>query len=524
MNKNASHLKIGTTLQNGKYTIEDVCGQGGFGITYKGQQKELGVAVAIKEFFVSELCSRDVESNSVCIISPSKVHLVESLRQKFHKEANGLFKLRHKNIVRTIDFFRENETIYYVMDYINGPSLNKYLKRCPKGILPEDKALDLFLQLCDALSYIHKKKMLHLDIKPDNILIDESGINVYLIDFGLSKQYDEINGENTSEIVGRTAGYSPIEQYENRIQHFEPATDIYALGATYYKMVTGRSPYTPSEILNDYKGQIPGIQHLNNVSRTIIQNCLKVTSSDRPQSIEQLLDILQKTGKDSIRQRIRKIFAKENVAFEPESVEVIVDETELVLPPLLEYVKQTDKTEKKDSERQTRTQGIHHTLCTKRSSANDAKRMRVMLSKKVYNYAIIGLAIVFCALYLYRFLDHKSETVAEGRQVQYALLVDVADSLIACDNIPDTDSAFSIVKQVQAMELSKSDLKKVMPVIHKLQEALFNSYEKFADTEKEAEAYEEAKSLYEKAKQNTTDETQLKRIDEKIQDVESYIF
>lgn len=511
MNKNTSHLKIGTTLQNGKYVIDGICGQGGFGITYKGLQRDLGVTVAIKEFFVSELCFRDTESNNVCITSPSKVHLVENLRKKFHKEANGLFKLRHKNIVRTIDFFKENDTIYYVMDYINGPSLNKFLKQCPNGVMQEDKALDLFLQLCDALSYIHKKKMLHLDIKPDNILIDEAGLNAYLIDFGLSKQYDEINGENTSEIVGRTAGYSPIEQYENKIQHFEPATDIYALGATYYKMVTGRTPFTPSEILSEHKGNIPGIQHLNNVSRTIIKNCLKVISNERPENIEQLLELLQKTGKESISWRIKKIFHKENATFEPQSYVEIADETELVIPPLLEFVKVSGKIANEE-----RTQTRHNDA---QSKGRGKKMQQLFPSKKIYNYLIICLSVVFIALYLFRFINDKAEKIVSIDKEQPTLLISLADSLIACDNVSDMDYADSLVKQVQAMELSE-EVEMVHDDILKLKKALFENFMKYGDSEYKVEDYDLAKKFYNSARENATNETQIKQIDEKLKKIE----
>lgn len=512
MNKNIAQLKVGTTLQNGKYTIEAVCGQGGFGITYKGAQRDLGVNVAIKEFFVNELCFRDANTNTVGITSPSKEHLVEHLRQKFHKEANGLFKLRHKNIVRTIDFFKENDTIYYVMDYINGPSLGKFLKTTAGGVLSEDKAFEFFLQLCDALSYIHKKKMLHLDVKPDNILIDESGENVFLIDFGLSKQYDEANGENTSELTGRTPGYSPIEQYENKIQHFTPATDIYALGATYYKMVTGKVPYTPSEILTFTKkgGHIPGTEKLNNISKAIIYNCLKTTSDERPQDIEELLEILKNTKKENISQsfkiRLNAFFKKEEVNAVSEPNEVINDDTELVLPPLLEF----HNNNKHSIETDTRL--------TDSTLAKRKKRRKLV--KKTYNYLIIGLAFVFVALSLYRFLDNSIGKDTSFDEVQYAALISTADSLKASEEITDRDSAVSVYKQAILLEPSKQETERVNAVIMALQTALFDTYMKFGDDERNAEYYDDAKAYYEKAKRHAVNETQLQQIEEKLQELE----
>lgn len=515
MNKNIAQLKVGTTLQNGKYTIEAVCGQGGFGITYKGSQRDLGVNVAIKEFFVNELCFRDATTNTVGITSPSKEHLVEHLRQKFHKEANGLFRLRHKNIVRTIDFFKENDTIYYVMDYINGPSLGKYLKTTAGGVLPEDKAFEFFLQLCDALSYIHKKKMLHLDVKPDNILIDDSGENVFLIDFGLSKQYDEANGENTSELTGRTPGYSPIEQYENKIQHFTPATDIYALGATYYKMVTGKAPYTPSEILTFTKkgGHIPGTEKLNNISKAIIYNCLKTTCDERPQDIEELLEILKNTKKENISQsfkiRLNAFFKKEDVNAVSEPNEVINDDTELVLPPLLEFHNNNQYSTQTD------------TRLTDSTLAERKKRRK--LFKKCSNYLIIGLAVVFVSLYLFRFIDNLNGKGRPFDEIQYAALITTADSLKTSEEIADRDSAVSVYKQALMLEPTKQEVKRVNAVLMALQTALYEKYEEIGDDEKNAEYYDTAIEYYRKAKKHATDTALIQRIDEKIQETKQLI-
>lgn len=512
MNKNIAQLKVGTTLQNGKYTIEAVCGQGGFGITYKGAQRDLGVNVAIKEFFVNELCFRDANTNTVGITSPSKEHLVEHLRQKFHKEANGLFKLRHKNIVRTIDFFKENDTIYYVMDYINGPSLGKFLKTTAGGVLSEDKAFEFFLQLCDALSYIHKKKMLHLDVKPDNILIDESGENVFLIDFGLSKQYDEANGENTSELTGRTPGYSPIEQYENKIQHFTPATDIYALGATYYKMVTGKAPYTPSEILTFTKngGHIPGTEKLNNISKAIIYNCLKTTSDERPQDIEELLEILKNTKKENISQsfkiRLNTFFKKEEVNAVSEPNEVINDDTELVLPPLLEFHNVNKHSTQTD------------TKLTDSTLAERKKRRK--LFKKTYNFLIIGLAVVFVALSLYRFLDNSIGKDTPFDEIQYAALISTADSLKTSEKIADRDSAVSVYKEALMLGPTKLQIQKINETIYSLSLELFKEYEELGDLAKNAVEYTDASWFYKKAKIHAVNESQIQQIEEKLEEIE----
>lgn len=292
-------LKPGTLLQGGKYKIIRVCGQGGFGVTYEGTQELLG-KVAIKEFFVKDFCERDDESQQITVATRSKRSLVESLEMKFYKEAQNLFRLRHENIVRVTDVFKENGTAYYVMDYIDGPTINQLLKEEPEHRMEEKEALDYFVQVCDALRYIHGKKMLHLDIKPANILVQPCGKRnkVILIDFGVSKQYDEKDGENTSTIAGRSMGYSPIEQMENTIKHFMPATDIFALGATLYRMVTGEKPPSISDIIrNGDKVVCPDF--VSRKCQTVIKKCMRLNAQDRPQSIDDVLNLLA-TGEQSI--------------------------------------------------------------------------------------------------------------------------------------------------------------------------------------------------------------------------------
>ena len=287
-------LKAGTLLQGGKYEIIGTCGQGGFGITYKGRQKQLGY-VAIKEFFVKDFCYRDGDTQNVTVTTQSKQELIEVLEQKFEKEARSLFEMRHNNIVRVTDIFSEHGTTYYAMDYIDGPTVSQLIKASPNGRIAEETAITMFLQLCDAMKYVHRKKMLHLDIKPNNIIVQktENDERVVLIDFGVAKQYDEVNGENTSTLSGQSPGYSPIEQLENRVQHFKPATDIYALGATYYKMVTGKNPPTTSDLLA-HRGLLELPDYLSKMSKLLIMNCMKLNIQDRPQNIDEVLAIISK--------------------------------------------------------------------------------------------------------------------------------------------------------------------------------------------------------------------------------------
>ena len=240
------HLKEGFQLQNGKYTIMHVLGQGGFGITYQAYTQD-GIIVAVKEFFMDGTCVREADTCFVSVPSEGAKDDVEQYRQKFVKEANRLLQLNHPNIVKVYDVFEENGTNYYVMEYVEGGSLRDSILQ--NGPLGEYKAKKTILQVASALQYMHSEKHLcHYDVKPSNILLDEEG-NAILIDFGLSKNYDEYGQETSSTPVGLSKGFAPIEQYQQSLSDFSPPTDIYALGATLYFIISGKTPPEASEVL-----------------------------------------------------------------------------------------------------------------------------------------------------------------------------------------------------------------------------------------------------------------------------------
>ena len=246
----AQELKAGSELQHGKYRIMGMLGQGGFGITYLAVQSGLERRVAIKEFFMKELCDRDGSTSRVTLGTAGSRDTVARFREKFLKEARNIARLNHPHIVRIYDVFEENGTAYYVMEYAEGGSLADLVKR--RGCLTEADATRYILQVADALAYIHNEKMNHLDIKPANILLNDKG-EALLIDFGLSKQYDVITGSQTSTTpVGISEGYAPMEQYkQGGVGEFSPETDIYALGATFFKLLTGKTPPSASDIFED---------------------------------------------------------------------------------------------------------------------------------------------------------------------------------------------------------------------------------------------------------------------------------
>ena len=243
-------LQQGFTLQGGRYRIERVLGQGGFGITYLAEDCVARQKVAIKEFFMKEFCSRDGSTSHVTLGTEGSRGTVERFREKFLKEAHVLVGLNHPHIIHVHESFEENGTAYYVMDYAEGGSLADLLKR--KGFLFEFDATRYIVQVADALAYIHSKKKNHLDVKPANILLNDRNEAV-LIDFGLSKQYDALTGGQTSTTpVGRSEGYAPMEQYkQGGVSEFSPETDIYALGATFFKLLTGKTPPSASDVFED---------------------------------------------------------------------------------------------------------------------------------------------------------------------------------------------------------------------------------------------------------------------------------
>ena len=183
------HLHQGTLLQGGKYRIEKVLGQGGFGITYLAMQVNLNRKVAIKEFFMKELCSRDENTHRVCYTSSSDGTIVDNFKKKFIKEAQTISSLNHRNIIRIHDNFEENGTAYYAMEYIEGVSISDILNQ--QGKLQEHVAIQYIREVADALSYIHSRHINHLDIKPGNIMVRHADNSVVLIDFGVAKQYDQ---------------------------------------------------------------------------------------------------------------------------------------------------------------------------------------------------------------------------------------------------------------------------------------------------------------------------------------------
>lgn len=234
-------LQPGVLLQHGSYRIEKVLGQGGFGITYLALDINLGRLVAIKEFFPKDYCDRDATTSRVRLGTQSTAEFVNRLKAKFLKEARNIAKFDHPGIIRIYSAFEENNTAYYVMEYIEGESLSAMVKN--GGPLPEKQALDYIEKVGEALIYVHDRRINHLDVKPANIMVRRKDGAAILIDFGLSKQYDSEGHQTSTTPTGISHGFAPMEQYnDGGIKEFSPQTDCYSLAATLYYILSGVTP------------------------------------------------------------------------------------------------------------------------------------------------------------------------------------------------------------------------------------------------------------------------------------------
>lgn len=236
----------------GSYCIEEVLGSGGFGITYRASALIDGEssAVAIKEFFPRSMCSRSVDTDSTDVIidSVDKFDSINKLRQRFVKESRNIEQCDHPSIVRVRDTIECNGTAYMVMDLIEGNNLKQLMP--PHGGYPANEAFRIIEQIADALEYLHNKKIAHLDIKPDNIMIARDDNRPILIDFGLSRHFKNDGSSDSEILTALSRGYASPEQYKG-ITHFSPKYDIYSLGATFYTLLTGKKPPEPRDLRNN---------------------------------------------------------------------------------------------------------------------------------------------------------------------------------------------------------------------------------------------------------------------------------
>lgn len=293
-------LPVGTLLNGGRYKIIKHLSSGGFGKTYVVEKVfHKGELYAIKEFFIKRINAR--HENSVIVSNDENEETFNHQKEKFITEAERLRDVENEHIVRVHDFFSDNGTCYYVMDLIDGESLDTVKKP-----LKEEKVWNILDQVLDALSTIHQKKTIenkkeriwvHLDIKPANLMTDKNG-KITLIDFGASKQLSakDSNSSISMSQIAFTEGYAPIEQTFQRADHIGPWTDFYALGATLYKLLTEKDSVIPeyselAEILYSNDDITKAFKFPKDVSEkmcNLIVWMMNPNWKSRPQSVEEV--------------------------------------------------------------------------------------------------------------------------------------------------------------------------------------------------------------------------------------------
>ena len=290
-----SAMPAGTILQ-GKYLVGRVLGQGGFGITYLGFDIVLNIRVAIKEYFPTGVGIRS--PHSVRVTAVSSQEKAEGFRKgcsEFQEEARRLAAIESPNIVKVRDYFRENGTAYIIMNYLDGSTLTKEVAACG-GRIPWQRVIELFKPLILELDKLHKAHLIHRDIKPDNIKVvkdDDGGERLVLLDFGAARSFvsAEVTGSYSAMV---THGYAPVEQYSPKSRQ-GPYTDIYAICATMYAVITGNLPATATDRMTG-EADIRTFSEMGedmppHIEKAILHG-LEVRSTDRPQSMRALYDEL----------------------------------------------------------------------------------------------------------------------------------------------------------------------------------------------------------------------------------------
>jgi serine/threonine protein kinase len=302
-------LPNGSKLKQGRYIIQKFIGQGGFGITYEAQDTLLSRKVAIKEMAPFGSTTRVGLEIRIIAKHPTQEGLSKQLKDfqegksKFLNEAQTLAKFKHPSIVRVYDYFEENNTAYMVMEFVEGKTLSALVSQ--KGRLREEEALGYIFQLCEALEEIHQGGYLHRDIKPENVIVTPDGKAV-LVDFGIARQFAA--AQRISMTIAYSDGYAPLEQYSS-VAPFGPPTDIYALGATLYYLLTGTEPVSAPQRSSGVV--LPPPNSLNpSVSETVSDAVMKAMSmriEDRPQTIKEFLNLLKAPAKKAPVQQVQPV-------------------------------------------------------------------------------------------------------------------------------------------------------------------------------------------------------------------------
>ena len=285
-------LTPGTVLNN-RYVVGVALGVGGFGITYKCYDNNVGGICAIKEYFPSSYAERQQGQTAVYVSDENKERYNHVLK-RFVEESKMLKTLHHPNIIRTFDSFMQNNTAYYVMEYCNGVDLRTYTSNFKKK-LDGNIGFLLLRQVMDGLEYIHGKNILHRDIAPDNIFVTQNN-SVKILDFGAARREMDQDKRQLSTIV--KMGYAPIEQYSGKSKQGS-YTDIYALGATFYHLFTGVTPVESTQRAAGSDELVPLSRMRPDLPSNVsycIEKALAVFSKDRIQTVSDMRYVLGISG------------------------------------------------------------------------------------------------------------------------------------------------------------------------------------------------------------------------------------
>ncbi|MBR7028490.1 MAG: protein kinase [Bacteroidaceae bacterium] len=290
---NPTNMLPAGTLLEGRYRIEHYLSSGGCGNTYLAKDTKFSGKkgrVVVKEFFLNGITHRDQHTSRVIVSNQDNAALFEKLRRKFRDEADRINELKHPNIVRVSDVFDANHTSYYVMDFISGGSLNERA-----GQLSEQQAVKYVRQVLQALDVVHEEGLYHLDLKPANVMLDKYD-NAILIDFGASKMIGGPDGNTLSSTILYTKGYAPAEQMYRDLELIGPWTDLYAVGATLYNLLTGKEPPSPSVLGMKKESAFVGLDEADPGVRAFVFHCMQSDISKRPHSVAEALYELNHTN------------------------------------------------------------------------------------------------------------------------------------------------------------------------------------------------------------------------------------
>ena len=274
---NERGLPPGTQLQNGRYSVGKVLGEGGFGIAYKGVHRELKQIVAIKELFPD----RATRKHLAIAVPARQASEFDRERQRALKEARAVARVASNHVVGVLDAFTENNTVYIVMEYLKGRSLREELDR--RTPMPPKRVLMIALHLCSALTAVHGHNLLHRDVKPANVMLTRAGRTV-LVDFGSARVFSGDRTVSHTRIL--STDYAAPEMFGTR-GRFGPPTDLYCLAATLYEALTGAPPPSVVDRLQGARLADDKVLH-SPLGRTIVR-ALQVDAAARPRTAAEFM-------------------------------------------------------------------------------------------------------------------------------------------------------------------------------------------------------------------------------------------